>query len=52
MTPRRAAMGIGFSSSDCGRRGIRKTELPTDEWITELGPSTELRKWFSHDPAR
>lgn len=33
-------------------RGIRKTELPLDEWIKELGPSTELRKWFSHDPAR
>lgn len=33
-------------------RGIRKTELPLDEWFKELGPTTELRKWFSHNPAR
>jgi uncharacterized protein YeaO (DUF488 family) len=33
-------------------RGIRKTALPIDEWMKELGPSTDLRKWFNHDPAR
>lgn len=31
-------------------RGIRKTSLPLDEWVKEAGPSTELRKWFGHDP--
>ena len=23
-----------------------------DRWIKEAGPSTELRKWFSHDPVK
>ena len=30
-------------------RGIRKTELQIDGWQKEVGPSTELRKWFGHD---
>lgn len=33
-------------------RGIRKEALPLDEWIKELAPSTALRQWFGHDPAR
>jgi len=31
-------------------RGISKASLPIDTWLKEVGPSTELRKWFSHDP--
>jgi uncharacterized protein YeaO (DUF488 family) len=23
-----------------------------DEWMKEIAPSTELRKWFGHDPER
>ncbi len=33
-------------------RGIRKHDLPIDEWAKHLAPSTELRKWFAHDPAK
>jgi uncharacterized protein YeaO (DUF488 family) len=33
-------------------RGIRKEALALDEWCEEIAPSTELRKWFSHDPKR
>jgi uncharacterized protein YeaO (DUF488 family) len=33
-------------------RGVSKTELKLDAWPRELAPSTELRKWYSHDPAR
>lgn len=29
-------------------RGIKKTNLVMDEWVKELAPSTELRKWFGH----
>jgi len=49
-----AARGDGYRAlvERLWPRGIRKTELAIDEWIKELGPSTELRKWFSHDPAR
>lgn len=33
-------------------RGVSKEELELDEWDRELAPSTKLRKWFGHDPAR
>jgi uncharacterized protein YeaO (DUF488 family) len=33
-------------------RGISKTKLKLDAWPRELAPSTGLRKWYGHDPAR
>jgi uncharacterized protein YeaO (DUF488 family) len=33
-------------------RGLRKDEVVVDEWMKEIAPSNELRKWFGHDPAR
>ena len=33
-------------------RGVRKADAAIDQWIKEIAPSTELRKWFGHDPAR
>lgn len=33
-------------------RGIKKEELRVDEWLKEIAPSDELRKWFAHDPAK
>ncbi|MFP3220326.1 MAG: DUF488 domain-containing protein [Candidatus Marsarchaeota archaeon] len=33
-------------------RGMKKEELKIDYWDKEVAPSTELRKWFSHDPAK
>jgi uncharacterized protein YeaO (DUF488 family) len=33
-------------------RGRTKERLRLDDWARDLGPSTELRKWFGHDPAR
>jgi len=33
-------------------RGIKKADANIDHWIKELAPSTELRKWFGHDPTR
>lgn len=33
-------------------RGMAKDRARLDEWIKELGPSTELRKWFGHDVTR
>ena len=33
-------------------RGIAKAEAAVDHWMKEIAPSTELRKWFGHDPAR
>lgn len=33
-------------------RGIRRNEVTIDGWCKDAAPSTELRKWFSHDPAK
>lgn len=33
-------------------RGVRKEALRVSQWLKELGPSNELRKFFNHDPAR
>jgi uncharacterized protein YeaO (DUF488 family) len=33
-------------------RGIKKEALKLNNWLKEAAPSTELRKWFSHDPAK
>jgi uncharacterized protein YeaO (DUF488 family) len=33
-------------------RGVSKAKAALDEWMKDIAPSTELRKWFGHDPAR
>ena len=33
-------------------RGVSKDEARIDEWLKEIAPSDELRRWFGHDPAR
>jgi uncharacterized protein YeaO (DUF488 family) len=50
----------GFTPSDGFRvlvdrlwpRGLRKEQAAVDLWARELAPSTELRKWFGHEPKR
>lgn len=33
-------------------RGVTREQAHLTEWARELAPSTELRRWFAHDPAR
>jgi uncharacterized protein YeaO (DUF488 family) len=33
-------------------RGLRKADAPYDEWVKEAAPSSELRKWYGHDPEK
>ena len=33
-------------------RGLTKEKAAVDLWLKEIAPSTELRKWFGHDPAK
>jgi uncharacterized protein YeaO (DUF488 family) len=33
-------------------RGMSKQKAKIDLWLKDLAPSTELRKWYGHDPAR
>jgi uncharacterized protein YeaO (DUF488 family) len=33
-------------------RGVSKARADLDQWMKEIAPSTDLRKWFGHDPHR
>ena len=33
-------------------RGLSKADAKIDNWPKNIAPSTELRKWFGHDPDR
>jgi uncharacterized protein YeaO (DUF488 family) len=33
-------------------RGLTKEKAHVDIWLKEIAPSSELRKWFAHDPAK
>ena len=33
-------------------RGVSKRRAAIDEWMKDIAPSTQLRRWFAHDPAR
>ena len=33
-------------------RGLTKEKASVDLWLKDVAPSTELRKWFAHDPGR
>jgi uncharacterized protein YeaO (DUF488 family) len=33
-------------------RGLTKDKARLDQWLKQVAPSTELRKWYGHDPER
>ncbi|WP_257347571.1 DUF488 domain-containing protein [Pseudalkalibacillus decolorationis] len=33
-------------------RGVSKEDANLDEWFKEVAPSSDLRKWFDHDPEK
>ena len=33
-------------------RGLKKEEVKPDLWLRDIAPSSELRKWFAHDPEK
>jgi uncharacterized protein YeaO (DUF488 family) len=33
-------------------RGMKKEEAKIDEWIKDIAPSNDLRKWFAHDAVK
>lgn len=47
-----AADGVRILVDRLWPRGVRKTDAAIDQWARDLAPSTALRKWFGHDPAR
>lgn len=33
-------------------RGLRRSDIDFTGWLKDVAPSTELRRWFDHDPAK
>jgi len=33
-------------------RGFRREDVDLDGWLKDVAPSTELRRWFGHDPKK
>jgi len=33
-------------------RGVKKASVKISDWLKDVAPSTELRQWFNHDPAK
>lgn len=33
-------------------RGLKKEDARIDRWVKEIAPTTELRKWYNHDPEK
>jgi uncharacterized protein YeaO (DUF488 family) len=44
--------GIRFLVERLWPRGVKKAALRLDGWLKDVAPSTELRRWFSHDPSK
>ena len=47
-----ATDGVRYLVERLWPRGVKKASLHLDGWIKDAAPGTELRKWFSHDPAK
>jgi uncharacterized protein YeaO (DUF488 family) len=50
--PASAADGYRVLIDRIWPRGVSREQARLDGWARELAPSTELRRWFDHDPAR
>lgn len=44
--------GVRFLVERLWPRGMKKESLKMDAWLKDVAPSTELRKWFGHDPEK
>ena len=44
--------GIRFLVDRLWPRGVKKTTLAGVEWLKDVAPSTPLREWFGHEPAK
>ncbi len=50
--PKGATDGLRILIDRLWPRGLSKEQAAVDRWLRDLAPSTELRRWFGHDPAR
>jgi uncharacterized protein YeaO (DUF488 family) len=50
--PPQAGDGLRILTDRLWPRGLSKDALKLDQWVKELAPSNELRRWYGHDPKR
>jgi uncharacterized protein YeaO (DUF488 family) len=50
--PASAQDGVRILVDRLWPRGLTKAEVAADRWMRDLAPSSDLRRWFGHDPAR
>jgi uncharacterized protein YeaO (DUF488 family) len=50
--PPSAADGFRVLIDRLWPRGLSKAKVAVDLWLRDIAPSTALRTWFNHDPAR
>lgn len=50
--PPEAADGTRVLVDRLWPRGLRKADASLDAWLKEAAPSSELRKWYGHEPER
>ncbi len=50
--PRKRGDGLRVLVDRIWPRGLSKEDADLDEWCKQVAPSTELRKWYAHDPER
>ena len=50
--PPAAADGARILVDRLWPRSVSKNDAALDQWMKEIAPSTDLRKWFGHDPSR
>ncbi len=50
--PEKRTDGTRFLVERLWPRAVKKSSLKIESWLKDVAPSTKLRKWFSHDPAK
>ncbi|MEO9231471.1 MAG: DUF488 family protein [Devosia sp.] len=50
--PREETDGVRVLVDRLWPRGVSKGEAHVDLWMKDVAPSSDLRKWFGHDPER
>lgn len=50
--PPSSADGVRILVDRLWPRGVSKKRAAIDQWLRDVAPSTELRRWFGHEPSR